>query len=88
MAALLARWVHMRMDGSPDMLPELAADIEHRMQENGIVAQTSYRWLAGWLERVSEGLRLALEPSWSLLRHVSEPMGAVGEGPKEPDRRE
>ena len=42
MAALLARWVHMRMDGSPDMLPELATDIEHRMQENGIVAQTSY----------------------------------------------
>ena len=24
------------------MLPELATDIEHRMQENGIVAQTSY----------------------------------------------
>ena len=47
MAAWLARWVHMRIDGSPDVLPELATDIEHRMQENGIVAHTSYRWLAG-----------------------------------------
>ena len=88
MAALLARWVHMRMDGSPDVLPELAADIEHRMKENGIMAQTSYRWLARRLKRVSEDMGLALEPSWSLLRHVSEPLGAVGEGPKEPDRRE
>ena len=40
------------------------------------------------MKRVSEAMGLALEPAWSLLRHVSEPLGAVGEGPKEPDRRE
>ena len=38
MAAWLARWVHMRMDALPDVLPELVTDIEHRMQETGIVA--------------------------------------------------
>ena len=47
MAALLARWVHMRMDGSPDMLPELAADIEHRDAGKRHRGPDELRWLAG-----------------------------------------
>ncbi len=41
MATWMAGWLHVRVNGSPDVLPELFTDIEHQIQEKGIVAQAS-----------------------------------------------
>ncbi len=42
MAAWMAGWLHVRVNnGSPDLLPELVTDIEHRIQEKRIVARAS-----------------------------------------------